>query len=139
MYGGYIGNRVYASRPKYKNRLKVLDCPDRKAMEWYNCPYYGINGYITNNIKDSGVLRINRKFSRVGHPSACILVGDSQAGPSLNSQASYPFENRHSDGANILYCDGHVSYVYQAEPRLRYFDAGAQLSRADRLIIWEGE
>jgi prepilin-type processing-associated H-X9-DG protein/prepilin-type N-terminal cleavage/methylation domain-containing protein len=107
----------------------------------YSYMYIG-SCYYTMNSTDPNYadrLYISAKMSKLQHPTSTLLMVDSWnnmnagAAPSAfclvnnSGTGSLVFHDRHSAGANVLWCDGHVKYEknslnnIQKEPTHKYF------------------
>ena len=138
MLHGYLGN-AYSSRPGYSQRLKILDCPKKVAQVWCNVSYYGMNSYITSN-NNGSVWRdpAHGGYKKIKSPSLTVMLGDSIAGATLDAQEGGKFDDRHLEGANMVYADGHGAWEKNAGTRFQAWGTGATMIRDDRLVFWEG-
>ncbi len=143
MKGNYFSQQ-FDTRPAYRDRVRILDCPEKVAMNWANVPYYGINSYITPRNNGSAWYPASKPYKKVAHPSRCLLTGDAATGSSIDAQVDGRFNDRHSGGGNAGFCDGHVEWKNQA--CLNYLWAGkvapegeGRLPATERWVIWEGK
>ena len=109
---------------------KIFDCPSYKGLLHYRGDY-GVNMHLCGFLDDSlGAMPPYRwtyskhhKLSRIKNPSKCILAADSEhdgdAGPYIGTgRANDKLCNRHNEGTNILYVDGHVGWFKDARNEL---------------------
>lgn len=96
----------------------VFNCPGQKTVATY--PHYGMNEYI------SGIgAGYNRDIAKIPKLSERCVVGDSAntTDTMINPNPGFSIDQqRHGNGANILYLDGHVIL----------------LSR-DKIPVWNGD
>ncbi len=104
----------------------VYYCPsDKGTNETYITPYdvsYGINVRVAVGVEQSapnGDIPISMAMSQISKPAQIILLGDSaDENEALtvskwridHTNPKMSFSKRHAGGANIAWCDGHVSY-----------------------------
>ncbi|MCM8777778.1 MAG: DUF1559 domain-containing protein [Candidatus Omnitrophica bacterium] len=123
---GLTDNYLGAAPMTWATGRKVWRCPSNKYHQFnYSWISYGCNVnimYTTNPPYTS--TRWGAKYSRIKRPSRVIMVADSNndgyydmfingfaddytVPPSTWSNAP---GNRHSEGCNLLFCDGHVEW-----------------------------
>jgi len=103
----------------YLSSTRVLDCQSVKDKSRYDHGTNDIYGSYGMNVglSSGGWL----KFSRIPTPSTWWHIADTEPIPPGSgtyrvtgdaSSSSYgQISNRHSNGANILFCDGHVTWM----------------------------
>jgi len=109
MFNKYLGKQTSASESK------VWKCPSNRNHAYsYASISYGAN---INLMRAWNVAYT--KFARIKRTSGVIMVGESNGdgyydmivegiGPSY--ERYYPPGNRHNNGTNLLFCDGHVEW-----------------------------
>jgi prepilin-type processing-associated H-X9-DG protein/prepilin-type N-terminal cleavage/methylation domain-containing protein len=135
------------SATMFTGNSKVLaDHPDSPLYHYY--AHYGYNFYYVGgsyyDIPSSAPNYASRLYvpanrSQLRHPSTTLLTVDcwnnENAGNppysfclvNNSGTGSLVFHDRHNDGANVLWCDGHVTYEkhslqnIQQEPSKKYF------------------
>ena len=137
MLGGYLG-QYYASRPKYANRVRILDCPKKAAYSYLNYPYYGVNSYL--QASSAGVPPATT-FRKAQFPASCILTGDSTVLAYMDAQWGQRMDDRHNQGAVVAFCDGHAEHRAHASLYLCRYGYGnpAYMTAQDYLTMWEGK
>jgi len=112
-YANAKGKYNNSKRPYYQNT--VFDCPsfDENAAPADYLYYAVLYGYS---------LCVDNELARIPKPSEVGIVADGEAyaqvtwannhrvGTPGTAVSSSPLRNRHSEGLNILYCDGHVKW-----------------------------
>ena len=118
LYGGESG-LWYLCISKYLDDQKVWKCPDYKydgALDISHISY----GYNAEGL-NKDLMWQPRDINEIATPTKCIMVMDSADYPS--SEESYYFVSpyqtfyigsRHSNGANVLFVDGHVGYYLKS-------------------------
>lgn len=162
IYCGYLGEgiRKVGQLPNPKTK-KLFICPTTRGElmqgRWAS---YGINykaGFSTNGGKTWTWGWAPKKFSTVKKPSRWIMVAErrlksegitTEQAPGLvywGSAVDIVISNRHNQGqgSNVLYGDGHVSYVIDATYTLMLNSQSwkgkpGKMSSAETQVAWEG-
>ena len=121
---GYIGAKTTDC---YVKNNPIFNCPTYPGYACSRGSDYGINANIVGfNYKDTGFWNSEvqpHRITSIRYPSQCILAGDGIGGIILtNHQAEicpYRFGDWHNGGSNILWVDGHVSWIKDATNVLR--------------------
>jgi prepilin-type processing-associated H-X9-DG protein/prepilin-type N-terminal cleavage/methylation domain-containing protein len=106
-YAGGLGESI-----QYQNRVSCFKCPSTNGMSSAGWSYS--TDYTMNyNIADGWSSPHNRKISSITNPSQLNLATDGLGGiynyghwDDL-SLGVMRIQNRHNNGANFLFCDGH--------------------------------
>jgi prepilin-type N-terminal cleavage/methylation domain-containing protein/prepilin-type processing-associated H-X9-DG protein len=110
------GTRCRTLLDPYIKNADIWFCPNAVKVPWWVNSYpkptllasYGYNGILgcTSNPKgDAGT----RKLATIDNPSGTALAADSQPGI-YDCRYMYLAEWRHSEGANVAWCDGHSKW-----------------------------
>ena len=130
------------SRSNLNSATNCVVRPDR-SLEFYRSINYGINfEYIASNIGAwAGKERkayITMNTAKVVDPAAKVLISDAWNGKegryvvASYSSGSNKMNPCHSNAANVLWCDGHVSLVKDPHTTLQNGKLVRQHFRADR-------
>lgn len=119
----YPGNYqwTHCMQPYIKN-TQVYQCPSQKTLAVgyaMNVAYYGgsgVSGISANS-------PYGKELSRVQDPAGCVLLLDHTGAfeygwQNIAGQASIPvtyWTNRHNEGLNCGFCDGHAKWVRRDE------------------------
>ena len=144
--GGYINGKTYTERPGYSKRIKVFDCSEKAAENSGNIsiPYYGMNYYIGPYLKSSGSIQNADEiiqYTKIKSTSNTVLLGDNNDNSSRIDYHAKPIYDRHCNGGNMAYADGHTGWIRLASLRTRTNSGSRPLctmSLADRDIFWKG-
>ena len=103
----------------YLDTRDVWNCPNYKYAD-YGRGYWSY-AYNVFGLNDPPTPWPGKDINAIRSPSQCIMLTDSPLTPdgihtySAITKSSFKVVNRHSDGANILFVDGHVSWHSMSE------------------------
>lgn len=144
--GGYINGKFYTTRPDYEDRAELFDCPEKAAEDSANIaiPYYGMNYYIGPYLKSDGTIQYADEvipFIKIKSVSNTVLIGDCNDNSSRIDYHAKPIDDRHNNGGNVAYADGHVEWIKNASLTTRTNSGSRPLctmTSAERDIFWKG-
>jgi len=97
---------------------KVFDCPtDTRTFKYDQWDLsYGLNKLTMTNNSNSSSIRLNQ----VSTPTTNLMVADCDRGAFdsyvvQRANTNYPLSNRHREGVNVVWFDGHTSWAATTE------------------------
>jgi len=131
---------------KYTENIDEPFTPDIKRAKVYKCPsfkaeitasydiHYGINRYhVAGSYRYTGELFVPAGWSQIAKPSETILLVDATSYGTYGTWIVYDYYNpagfnqahaRHGSGLNVLWVDGHATYIKVSDPSNPYKELG---------------